>query len=165
MSMAFDEAHEPRILIVDDEEANVLLLERTLTQAGYADVRSTTDPRQATPLVAELKPDLIVLDLHMPHQDGFAVMRQLRIELPDEGEVPILVLTADAAPETKQRALADGAKDFLTKPFDLTEVLVRIENLLEIRFLRLRLEAQDEALKLLRELADLPSTPESEAGF
>jgi len=149
---------DAQILLVDDEEANVHLLERTLKQSGYSNIGSTTDSRQVPSLVAELQPDLIVLDLLMPHLDGFSVMRQLSDEIPEVADIPILILTADSTPEAKRRALAAGAKDFLTKPFDVTEVVARIENLLEIRFLRLLLQTQDEALKLLRELAAQSAT-------
>jgi putative two-component system response regulator len=145
---------EAQILIVDDEEANVRLLERTLAQEGYARLTSTTDSRQVLALFLEQQPDLLMLDLRMPNLDGFAVMESLFEQIPDAAEVPILILTADDTPDMKRRALAAGARDFLTKPLDLAEVLARVENLLEIRFLRLRLAAQDEALKLLRELAE-----------
>jgi DNA-binding response OmpR family regulator len=114
----------------------------------------TTDPRHAMALFLELQPDLLMLDLRMPHLDGFEVMESLFEQIPDAAEVSILILTADDKPDMKRRALAAGARDFLTKPLDLAEVLARVENLLEIRLLLLRLAAQDEALKLLRELAE-----------
>jgi putative two-component system response regulator len=149
---------EAQILIVDDEEANVRLLGRTLQEAGYANIRSTTDPQQVLPLVRELEPDLILLDLRMPNLDGFAVIAKLYGEIPDSAEVPILILTADDTPSTKRNALAAGARDFLTKPLDLAEVVARVKNLLEIRFLRQRLEAQAEAMRLLQELAESKNT-------
>ena len=133
--------NEARILIVDDELANVRLLERLLKQTGYHSIVTTTDPRQVRGLYDELRPDLILLDLMMPHLDGVAVMGQLAI--PEDAYVPILVLTADITMEAKQRALAAGAKDFLTKPFDRVEVLLRIKNLLDTRFLYLELEEPD----------------------
>lgn len=136
-----------RILIVDDEPANVRLLERLLDQAGHANFRSTTDSRQALPLFQEFKPDLILLDLLMPHLDGYAVMRQICARMPAEAYLPILVLTADITPRAKERALSAGARDFLTKPFDLTEVLLRIRNLLETRHLHLQLAAHNAALE------------------
>ena len=98
-----------------------------------------TDPRHALPLYEEFKPDLILLDLLMPHLDGYAVMRQICARTPAEAYLPILVLTADITPRAKQKALSAGARDFLTKPFDLTEVLLRIRNLLETRHLHLQL--------------------------
>jgi putative two-component system response regulator len=131
-----------RILVVDDERINVVLLERILEQAGYTNVMSTTDSRQAAALYDEFEPDLILLDLHMPGLDGFAVMEQLEGRISSDNFLPILILTADIRPEIKRRALAAGAKDFVTKPFDRTEVLLRIQNLLESRFLYLRTDRQ-----------------------
>src|SRR5690242_19498803 len=98
-----------RFLIVDDDRANVRLLERLLAQAGYTSVRSTTDPRQAAALYSEIQPDLVLLDLRMPHLDGFQVMDQLRALTSPDRFVPILVLTADLASETTRRALGAGA--------------------------------------------------------
>ncbi|OLB93162.1 MAG: hypothetical protein AUH30_20660 [Candidatus Rokubacteria bacterium 13_1_40CM_68_15] len=137
--------NEARILVVDDEIANVRLLERLLKQTGYHNLVTTTDPRQVRALYDELQPDLILLDLMMPHLDGVAVMGQLSI--PEGAYVPILVLTADVTMEAKQRALAAGAKDFLTKPFDRVEVLLRIKNLLDTRFLYLELDRQNRSLE------------------
>lgn len=136
-----------RILVVDDERANVDLLERTLEVAGYRDVVSTTDSRQVIELVRTFKPDLILLDLLMPHLDGFAVMDLLSSVIPIDSYLPVLVLTADATRETRRRALAGGAKDFLTKPLDLDEVLLRIANMLDTRFLHMQLQGQNVALE------------------
>ena len=132
---------EAKILIIDDERANVRFIEIVLQQAGYHNVFSTMDPRQAYYLCAELQPDLLLLDLHMPYLDGFAVMQILRAE-PDFRLAPILVLTADSAVSVRHKALAEGAKDFLIKPLDQVEVLLRIENLLETRFRNELLEAR-----------------------
>jgi putative two-component system response regulator len=134
-----------RILIVDDEEANVLLLERLLGQAGYTNLTSTTDSSAVLPLCAGNPPDLVLLDLHMPSPDGFEVMELLAPWI-EERWLPILVLTADITPEAKQRALSSGARDFLTKPFDRIEVLLRIKNLLDVRFLQLELQKQNRML-------------------
>jgi putative two-component system response regulator len=128
-----------RILVVDDMKMNVALLERILTRAGYRRLRGVTDPRLVVEVYDEFRPDLILLDLHMPHLDGFAVMDQLRSRL-DGVYMPILVVTGDPAPEVKRRALSAGARDFLTKPFDRVEVELRIRNVLEARFLYLELE-------------------------
>ncbi len=144
--MAAAALRDARILIVDDEPANVLLLERILKRDGYQQVRSTTDARRALPLFQELEPDLVLLDLRMPHMDGFAVMEQLRPRIPMDAYLPILVLTADITPMAKEKALSGGAKDFLTKPLDATEVLLRIRNLLETRFLHLELHGEKRAL-------------------
>jgi putative two-component system response regulator len=130
---------DARILVVDDERVNVVLLERILEQDGYRNVKSITDPSEAAALYDRFEPDLVLLDLHMPKLDGFAVMQLLEGRIPSDTFLPILILTADIRPEIKRRALAAGAKDFVTKPFDRTEVLLRIQNLLETRFLHLRM--------------------------
>src|SRR5688572_30038179 len=97
-----------RVVIVDDEASNVRLLERILEMSGCRQVRSTTDSRQVLALCIEFEPDLVLLDLHMPHVNGFQIMEQLQKALPDV-YLPILVLTADITVETKRRALASGA--------------------------------------------------------
>lgn len=126
---------DARILVVDDEKANVLLLERILAQAEYTNVRSTSNPGAVRDLVEEFRPDLILLDLHMPEMDGFAVMDQLKASFDQASNPPVLVLTADITREVKHRALVAGAHDFLTKPLDMEEVLLRIGNILNIRSL------------------------------
>jgi len=136
-----------RILIVDDEPTNVLLLERILGRAGYSEVVTTTDPREALSLFDEREPDLVLLDLMMPELDGFGVMQELSRRIPEGALLPVLVLTADATREARERALSMGARDFLTKPFDHTEVLLRIRNLLEARLIYLRLQRQNEWLE------------------
>ncbi|MBC7896885.1 MAG: hybrid sensor histidine kinase/response regulator [Cytophagaceae bacterium] len=121
------------ILLVDDEEANLDLLEALLGTAGYTHLVRTRDPREVLSLVEAHRPDLILLDLHMPHRHGFDVLADLRaVAAPGEYR-PVLVLTADVTPETRDRALSLGARDFVIKPFDATEVLLRVENLLETR--------------------------------
>jgi putative two-component system response regulator len=135
-----------RIVIVDDEPANVDLLEAMLKKAGYTNVVSTTDSREAVGLCAQSAPDLLMLDMHMPDPDGFAVMEQLKPWI--EGRwFPILVLTADVTSEMKHRALESGAKDFRIKPLDHTEVVLRVKNLLEARIMQLELRAQSLALE------------------
>jgi adenylate cyclase len=140
-----------RILICDDREANVMLLERMLELAGYVNVIGTTDGERLIELCAESPPDLILLDLHMPYPDGFEVMRRLERFLQGPW-LPILVLTADVTSETKRHALSAGARDFVTKPFDQTEVLLRIANLLETRFLHLALHEDNRRLDFERRL-------------
>jgi putative two-component system response regulator len=135
-----------KILIVDDQPANVELLEAILDGAGYKDVLGTTDPREVVRLHHEFEPDLILLDLMMPHMDGFAVMSQLAARIPADEYLPVLVLTADITPEARARALSAGAKDFVTKPLDHLEVLLRIRNLLETRQLHVQLAAQNRML-------------------
>ena len=138
---------QARILIVDDEVANVQLLERLLHRTGYPNAQSTTDPRTVLQHYTEMQPDLILLDLHMPHLDGFAVLEQVRAAMPQGDYLPILVLTADITTGAKRRALTLGATDFLTKPFDVTEVQLRIRNLLETRFLHRQLQGQNQILE------------------
>ena len=140
--------NKARILIVDDEPSNIRLLERVLEMFGSASVRSTTDSRQALPLYLDFHPDLVLLDLHMPHLDGYAVIRQLKAAVSPEDYLPILVLTADVTIDTKRRALAAGAKDLVTKPLDNFEVVLRINNLLENRFLHLELQKQNQGLEV-----------------
>lgn len=136
-----------RILIIDDEPANVRLLERLLQQEGFASLESATDPRQALPLFTEFRPDLILLDLHMPHLDGFAVLKQIRARIREDDYLPIIVLTADVTGEAKQQALSMGAMDFLTKPLDHTEVRLRIRNVMHTRFLYQQLQNQKQILE------------------
>jgi diguanylate cyclase (GGDEF)-like protein len=136
-----------KILIVDDRQADVRLLEQTLRGAGYVAVTSTTDPRQVRALHLENRYDLILLDLQMPGMDGFQVMDGLK-ELEKDGYLPVLAVTAH--PAHKVRALRGGAKDFVSKPFDLAEVLMRVHNMLEVRLLH---DAARDHGKLLEALA------------
>ncbi|MBW3628881.1 MAG: response regulator [Gemmatimonadetes bacterium] len=135
-----------RVLAVDDEPANLHVLKRILTGAGYRSVQTVTDSRAVTPRVAEGGVDLLLLDLHMPHVDGFAVMRQMA-ELPAARVPPVLVLTGDLSPEARRRALAGGARDFVTKPFDPVEAVLRVQNVLDVHFLQRRLQAQNQQLE------------------
>ncbi|MBI4545580.1 MAG: response regulator [Gemmatimonadetes bacterium] len=141
-----------RILLVDDEDSHLQLLRRILERGGYSRIETTADPRRALPLFTRLEPDLILLDLDMPYLDGFQVMEQITPRVPEGTYLPILVLTGETAQDVKERALASGARDFLSKPFEPTEVLLRIRNLLEARRLHFRLQAQNERLEdLVRE--------------
>src|SRR5437763_1729428 len=138
-----------RIAIVDDHQPNVTLLTKVLALAGFENVRSTTDPRAAPGLFRAFDPDILLLDLHMPEVDGFGVMDRLRADLPPDSFVPILVLTGDGTTSTRQRALAHGATDFLTKPYNNTEVVLRVRNLLTTRLLHSRLLRQNETLEAM----------------
>ncbi|MCH8157317.1 MAG: response regulator [Nitrospinae bacterium] len=129
-----DQIKSGKILIIDDNPTNILLLEEMLKQEGYSSIRHCTDSRKAVPLYEEFRPHLVLLDLNMPHADGFDVMRQLK-QIEKESYLSILVLTAQQDQESRLRALQCGARDFLSKPFDLIEVSLRIRNLLEIRLL------------------------------
>ena len=135
------------ILIVDDLEANVQLLEQMLRGAGYACITSTRDPRAVCALHRDNNYDLILLDLRMPGMDGFQVMESLK-EIETDGYLPVLAVTAQ--PAHKLRALQSGAKDFVSKPFDLAEVLMRVHNMLEVRLLH---KAARDYGKMLESLA------------
>lgn len=126
---------EATVLVVDDHAPSVTLLEILLRSAGVRTVTGITDPTIAVSRCLAERPDLILLDLHMSRLDGFAVMNLLRAALRAEEFMPVIVLTADTSRAARKRALAAGAKDFLTKPFDRTEVLLRVRNVLETRAL------------------------------
>lgn len=149
------------ILIVDDQDANVKLLEQMLRNAGYQRITSTMDPRTVCPLHSEHRYDLILLDLQMPDMDGFQVMEGLK-EIESGGYLPVLVITAQ--PGHKLRALKAGAKDFVSKPFELVEVQTRIHNMLEVRLLYQKLDNYNKVLeqRVLERTAELR---ESEARF
>jgi putative two-component system response regulator len=149
-----------RILIVDDQPANVALLEGILEEEDFISYRSIIDSREVLPAFVEYLPDLILLDLQMPFMDGFEVMRQLRACISPNDFLPILVLTADIAPGAKRRALAEGALDFLTKPLDAVEVILRIRNLLQTRSLHVQLQEQNQLLdqKVRERTAELEAT-------
>jgi putative two-component system response regulator len=132
---------------VDDEEPNIQLLEQILGSVGYTSVRSTNDSRQVLDLYREFEPDLILLDIKMPHLDGHQVLEQLGQVVPDGEYLPVLVLTSDGSTPTKRHALSGGAKDFLTKPFSPMEVRLRVQNLLETRFLHCALRDHNRLLE------------------
>jgi putative two-component system response regulator len=132
-----------RLLIVDDNAANVALLEQLLQQAGYSNVLSSGDPTAVADLCADWRPDLVLLDLHMPQLSGFEVLAALGDLLGEPVSLPVLVLTADATPDARHRALSQGARDFVTKPLDHAEVLLRVRNLLQTRHLQHRLQDQN----------------------
>lgn len=136
-----------KILIVDDKESNIDILEGLLEESGYMNFQATTDSRMVVDMFKSFNPDLILLDLMMPHFSGFEVMEQLNALLPPNSYLPILVLTADITTETKLRALSGGAKDFLSKPFDLYEVRLRINNLLQTRYLYQQLKSSNKELE------------------
>ncbi|HWL64807.1 MAG TPA: HD domain-containing phosphohydrolase [Actinomycetota bacterium] len=135
----FEDAH---ILVVDDVDANTYFLERILTDAGYVNIETVNDARQVLPVFETFQPDIVLLDIRMPHLDGFDVMHQLMARMDHDTPVPIIVLTADLDPDKRLQALTLGAKDFVTKPFDKVEVRLRIMNQLETRALQLRLNKQ-----------------------
>ena len=125
-----------KVLIVDDQQAHVLLLERMLRGAGYTSVESTMNPREVCELHRQNRYVLILLDLKMPGMDGFQVIEGLK-EIETDDDLPVLVITAE--PGEKLRALRAGARDFVSKPLDLAEVLMRVHNMIEVRLLRLEM--------------------------
>jgi putative two-component system response regulator len=132
------------ILIVDDKEINVLLLERMLSGAGYGSITSTLDPYEVCELHRKHRYDLILLDLQMPGMDGFQVMEGLK-EIEPDGALPVLVITAQ--PSHKLSAFQAGAKDFISKPFEVPEVLARVHNMLEVRLLQKELHNYNHVLE------------------
>jgi putative two-component system response regulator len=141
-------AKPARILIIDDQAQNIALLRRILERAGYESIASTTNPAEALALKETFQPDLVVLDLHMgENKDGFQVLEELVANPHGADHLPVLMITADDSAEVKRRALALGAKDFVGKPFDSAEVLLRIRNLLETRFLYQTLRDQNSELE------------------
>jgi PAS domain S-box-containing protein len=152
---------DARILVVDDQEVNVILLTQMLSEAGYSNVSSTMDPRQVCALHRANAYDLILLDLQMPGMDGFAVLTGLKTIDPDD-YLPVIVITAQ--PGHKLKALQSGAKDFISKPFDLVEVKTRIHNMLEVRLLYKELQRMNDALEHTVQLRT-SEMRESEARF
>jgi putative two-component system response regulator len=135
------------VLIIDDEAVNVRLLERILEQQDCRNIVTTTDSREAAVLYDRHQPDIVLLDLMMPHLNGFELMEQFQSLTPSGSYCPILVLTADVNLETKHKALASGAKDFLTKPFDQSEVVLRVRNLVEVHTLHKQLQNHNQLLE------------------
>jgi EAL domain-containing protein (putative c-di-GMP-specific phosphodiesterase class I)/DNA-binding response OmpR family regulator len=135
-----------RIFVVDDQEANVRLLEQLLARSGFANVRSFRSGMALLEALPTDEPDLILLDLHMPGMDGFAVLRELASNADDYRYLPVLVLTADAERAARTAALAGGASDFLVKPFDAEEVVLRVRNLLDTRRLHVAVQARNAEL-------------------
>ena len=133
-----------KILVVDDQEANVRLLEQMLSDGGYTHISSTMNPHDVADLYRQNRYDLILLDLQMPGMDGFQVLEGLK-KIETHGYLPVLVITAQ--PGHKLRALQAGAKDFVSKPFDLIEVQTRIHNMLEVRLLYKQLENYNKVLE------------------
>lgn len=138
-----------RILVVDDEPANVTILRRLLAQEGYEDVIGVTDSREVPALLDRAPPDLVLLDLLMPYLDGYRILELVAERWPDGLRPPVLVLTADTTRRARERALRAGAMDFLTKPFDHLEAVLRVRNLLAWRHLEVRLARQNERLEEL----------------
>lgn len=158
MSITKRKIEEGRILIIDDELGNVQIFERVLTGAGFSNITSITDSLKAVETYESFKPDLILLDLKMPKLDGFGVMDALK-KVETETYLPILVLTAQRDQATRLRALESGAKDFISKPFEMTEALTRVRNMLEVSLLHkevreINLDLEYRVRKRTRELEE-----------
>lgn len=137
---------ESRILIVDDNPSNVMILERMLSWSGYSNVRSTYSPSKAISLFATFDPDLVILDLHMPTISGYEVLAELKSQA-GRAFVPVLVFTADTSGAAREKALSLGASDFLTKPGDATEISLRVRNFLQTRHLNREIEVKNKELE------------------
>jgi CheY-like chemotaxis protein len=166
-------ARDARILVVDDQEINIAVLSQILGRAGYAICISITDPAEALAKFADIQPDLLLLDWHMEPLSGLDFIQALKNRIPIGDMPPVLVLTADPSHETRREALAVGATDFLSKPFDPSEVLLRIRNLLQMRVLHTRLQSlrhlldtqfNERATELEQTLSELKLMRQSIAG-
>ena len=173
-------SHNARILVVDDEPANLKLLDKMLRSQGYTQVVLIQSPREVLDRYREAPPDLILLDINMPEMDGFQVMQQLQA-LDDPLAPPIVILTAQHGQAYLLRALAEGARDFITKPFDRVELLMRVRNLLEAQqgkrllhdqnrvleeMVRLRTEALNSTrLQIIRRLGQAAEYRDNETGY
>jgi putative two-component system response regulator len=135
-----------RILVVDDQEANALLLQAILVRAGYSAVGTIIDPMSVAARCSEESPDLLLLDWHMPGRSGAEILADIAFLTEEPNWMPVLVVTADVSPDTKRRALSLGAQDFLTMPIDVLEVLLRVRNLLQTRYLRVELQRNNDLL-------------------
>ncbi len=134
------------ILVLDDNEAQILVIETMLRKGGYKNIHVLTDSRDALKVIAETTPDLLLLDLNMPYQDGIETIRLIKKQIPGIARFPVAVLSVEAQPEKKVEALELGARDFIAKPFDPTELLLRVKNLLETRYWYLQVQQQKDSL-------------------
>jgi signal transduction histidine kinase len=146
MNIPSDKIYKAKILIVDDNASNVTLLEQSLQLAGYSSIFFTTDSRIACDLYKEIQPNLVLLDINMPHLNGYQVMKQLK-EVDKDYYAPIMVLTAQSDHQTRLKAIQEGARDFLTKPFDQVEIQIRIKSMLEVRLLNDLVRKQNRMLE------------------
>ena len=141
-----EQIFKARILIIDDQKLHVLLLEKILKAAGYKNILTLTDSRQAMYVLDDYKPDILLLDLKMPYVDGFEIMQQVNQKQKEE-RLPILLISAEKSQEVRLKALKEGASDILAKPYESAEVLMRIRNLVEIHFLNLQIRGQNRILE------------------
>jgi len=145
--MSHDVIKSAKILVVDDEPELLNLLETILKDVGYKNISTTTNSLAAMSMFRTQNPDLVLLDLHMPQQDGYEILQTIRSLVPLNAFLPILVLTADGTSEARRRALRLGANDFIAKPFDHVEVTLRIENILRVLFLHRQLQKEKALLE------------------
>ncbi|RYG24451.1 response regulator [bacterium] len=138
---------ESRLLVVDDNPVNLLFLQKLLAKVGYRDVQTTTRPEDAEEMALKGRPDLAIIDLHMPGMSGYELLERLRAQKVHSGYLPVLVFTADVGGDARRRALELGATDFLTKPGDPSEITLRVHNFLEMRSLHRQLEDQNAILE------------------
>lgn len=147
----WSEVYQMTILVLDDNEAHAFVTEGILRRGGFLNVYVLTDSRDSVMAVTTFNPDLLLLDLHMPHQDGLEIIRLVKEHVPAELRFPIAVLSAETHTDKKAQALALGARDFITKPFEATQLLLRVKNLLEMRRYYLELQHQKQNLESLVE--------------
>lgn len=142
-------ASNTRILVVDDNADNLMLLKQVLEASGYEPVKTLADPNLAVQTVLDWDPDLVLLDLHMPDLSGYDILDELKLVLPEGSFIPVLICTADWTASARRRALDMGAFDFITKPFDMEELLLRVRNFLRMRNMHLELQSHNERLNQL----------------
>ena len=136
-----------RILIIDDEAANLQLFDSIFREEGYGNLLLVEDSREAVAKFSFHDPDFVLIDWRMPHDDGCEVLKSLRYLIPAEAFTPMVVITADTSHETRRQALTAGANDFLVKPFDVVELTLRVESLLRLRFLYRSLRDEKSSLE------------------
>lgn len=141
-----EKERQAKILIVDDNPSNVILLKKILAFSGYVNIETTTDSRDVINIYKEFRPDLILLDLEMPHLDGFKILEDLN-SLKQEDYLSVMIITSQSDKENRLKALKMGAKDYINKPFDHAEILMRIKNMLEIRVLHNQANIQNHVLE------------------
>jgi putative two-component system response regulator len=139
---------DAKILIIDDEQERITLLNELLALGGFHNTKGLADSRHAWKVFMDYRPDLVVLDLHMAHLNGFDILRHLDGLIDQRDYLPILVMTGDASRETREQALASGAMDFIAKPFNVSEILLRVKNLLHTRLLHLELQRERNQLEV-----------------
>jgi putative two-component system response regulator len=138
---------QANILIIDDENLSIRILSQILQKGGFRHIHSLTDPRQAVEYYQKLQPDCVVLDINMPHMNGFQVLEELK-KVNGDNYLPVIVISGEGDPGVKFATLESGAKDFLNKPYDRVEVLLRIRNLIEVRLLNNQIANQNKDLEV-----------------